>query len=64
MPVPTPERAFKVAGARPRRSGNVDDVTGRARSGVGLALPGMRVRRILHSPHARAGAHLRAERSP
>ncbi|MCH8181662.1 MAG: xanthine dehydrogenase family protein molybdopterin-binding subunit [Proteobacteria bacterium] len=45
---------FKWVGTRPVRPDGVDKVTGRARFGADLFLPGMLVGRVLRSPHAHA----------
>jgi CO/xanthine dehydrogenase Mo-binding subunit len=45
---------LKWVGTRPVRPDGVDKVTGRARFGADLILPGMLVGRVLRSPHAHA----------
>jgi CO/xanthine dehydrogenase Mo-binding subunit len=45
---------FKVIGTRPDRPDGIDKVTGRARFGADMVLPGMLTGRILRSPHAHA----------
>ncbi len=45
---------LKWVGTRPVRPDGVDKVTGRARFGADLTLPGMLVGRVLRSPHAHA----------
>ncbi|MCZ6859317.1 MAG: xanthine dehydrogenase family protein molybdopterin-binding subunit [Alphaproteobacteria bacterium] len=45
---------LKVVGTRPRRPDGVDKVTGRAKFGADLYLPGMLVGKTLRSPHAHA----------
>ncbi len=45
---------FKVVGTRPERPDGVDKVTGRARFGADMVMPGMLVGRVLRSPHAHA----------
>ncbi len=45
---------FKVVGTRPIRPDGVDKVTGRARFGADLNLPGQLVGRVLRSPHPHA----------
>lgn len=45
---------FKSIGTRPLRPDGVDKVTGRARYGADIDLPGQLVGRILRSPHAHA----------
>jgi CO/xanthine dehydrogenase Mo-binding subunit len=47
-------RDFKVVGTRPDRPDGIDKVTGRARFGADMVLPGMLTGRILRSPHAHA----------
>ncbi len=46
--------AFKVIGTRPERPDGVDKVTGRARFGADMVMPGMLVGKVLRSPHAHA----------
>ena len=46
--------AFKVVGTRPIRHDGLDKVTGRARFGADIHLPGMLYGKILRSPHAHA----------
>lgn len=46
--------SFKVLGSRPIRHDGVDKVTGHAKYGADLALPGMLYAKILRSPHAHA----------
>ncbi len=48
------EHKFKVIGTRPIRHDGVDKVTGRARYGADISLPGMLHGRVLRSPHAHA----------
>src|SRR5713101_1178089 len=48
------EHKFKVIGTRPIRHDGVDKVTGRARYGADLSLPGMLHGKVLRSPHAHA----------
>ena len=48
------EVEYNVVGKRPVRPDGVDKVTGRARFGADLFLPGMLVGRVLRSPHAHA----------
>jgi xanthine dehydrogenase molybdenum-binding subunit len=45
---------YKVIGTRPIRHDGVDKVTGRARYGADIKLPGMLHGRVLRSPHAHA----------
>lgn len=45
---------YKVVGTRPIRPDGVDKVTGRARFGADLNLPGQLVGRVLRSPHPHA----------
>ena len=47
-------QTFKWVGTRPIRPDGVDKVTGRAKFGADLALPGMLVGEVLRSPHAHA----------
>ncbi len=49
-----PDRRFKQIGRRIDRPDGVDKVTGRARYGADLSLPGMVYGAILRSPHAHA----------
>ena len=46
--------SLKFVGTRPVRPDGVDKVTGRAKFGADMALPGMLVGRVLRSPHAHA----------
>ena len=46
--------SLKYVGTRPWRPDGVDKVTGRAKFGADLSLPGMLVGRVLRSPHAHA----------
>src|SRR5882724_4982555 len=48
------ERKFKVIGTRPIRHDGVDKVTGRARYGADVSLPGILHGKVLRSPHAHA----------
>src|SRR4051812_2667835 len=48
------EYKFKVIGTRPIRHDGVDKVTGRARYGADISLPGMLHGKVLRSPHAHA----------
>ena len=48
------ERKFEQVGTRPIRHDGVDKVTGRARYGADIALPGMLHGTMLRSPHAHA----------
>ena len=50
--------SFKVVGTRPIRPDGVDKVTGRAKFGADLQLPGMLIGKVLRSPHAHAAHHL------
>ena len=45
---------YKVVGKRPVRHDGADKVTGKARFGADMNLPGMLYGRILRSPHAHA----------
>jgi CO/xanthine dehydrogenase Mo-binding subunit len=47
-------KQFKWVGTRPVRPDGVDKVTGQAKYGADLILPGMLVGRVLRSPHAHA----------
>src|SRR5215831_15005548 len=47
-------REFKVVGTRPIRHDGIDKVTGRARYGADIHLPGLLHGRVLRSPHAHA----------
>lgn len=49
-----PTRELKVVGTTPIKPDGVDKVTGRAKFGADLILPGMLVGKILRSPHAHA----------
>jgi CO/xanthine dehydrogenase Mo-binding subunit len=53
-PRDTGAREFKVVGTRPIRPDGIDKVTGRARFGADMVMPGMLTGRILRSPHAHA----------
>ena len=46
--------SLKYVGTRPWRPDGVDKVTGRAKFGADISLPGMLVGRVLRSPHAHA----------
>jgi len=48
------EHKFKVIGTRPIRHDGADKVTGRARYGADISLPGMLHGKVLRSPHAHA----------
>jgi CO/xanthine dehydrogenase Mo-binding subunit len=48
------EQKFKVIGTRPIRHDGVDKVTGRAKYGADISLPGMLHGKVLRSPHAHA----------
>ena len=48
------EHKFKVIGTRPIRHDGVDKVTGRAKYGADIYLPGMLHGKVLRSPHAHA----------
>ena len=45
---------YKVIGTRPIRHDGVDKVTGRAKYGADINLPGMLYGKVLRSPHAHA----------
>ena len=51
---PSAGQGFKSVGTRPIRPDGFDKVTGRARFGADLALPGMLEGAVLRSPHAHA----------
>jgi len=53
-PTTDTEPAYKWVGTRPIRPDGLDKVTGRARFGADLSLPGMLEGAILRSPHAHA----------
>ena len=50
----TEKQEFKWVGTRPIRPDGMDKVTGRAKFGADLHLPGMLIGRVLRSPHAHA----------
>ena len=50
----TARTKFKVIGTRPIRHDGVDKVTGRARYGADVSLPGLLHGKVLRSPHAHA----------
>src|SRR5690348_6993665 len=47
-------RRYQVIGTRPIRHDGLDKVTGRAKYGADLVLPGMLYGKVLRSPHAHA----------
>src|SRR5262249_61604675 len=47
-------RQFKVVGTRPLRPDGIDKVTGKARFGADMYMPGMLWGLVLRSPHAHA----------
>ena len=49
-----PEQQYRVIGTRPVRHDGVDKVTGAARYGADINLPGMLHAKILRSPHSHA----------
>ncbi len=49
-----PDRALKVVGGNPVKHDGPDKVTGRAKFGADVILPGMLVGKVLRSPHAHA----------
>src|ERR1700681_2255804 len=49
-----PDRKLKIVGTSPVKHDGIDKVTGRAKFGADLFLPGMLVGKILRSPHAHA----------
>lgn len=50
----TADRELKIVGTNPIRHDGMDKVTGRARFGADLILPGMLVGKVLRSPHPHA----------
>ena len=50
----TPQQQYRVIGTRPVRHDGVDKVTGAARYGADITLPGMLHAKVLRSPHAHA----------
>jgi xanthine dehydrogenase molybdenum-binding subunit len=50
----TADQSYRVIGTRPVRPDGTDKVTGRARYGADITLPGMLYGRVLRSPHAHA----------
>src|SRR6266852_3932102 len=49
-----PEHKFRVIGTRPIRHDGVDKVTGRAKYGADVTMPGLLYGAIVRSPHAHA----------
>ena len=49
-----PNQRYEVVGTRPIRHDGVDKVTGQARYGADIRLPGMLYSKVLRSPHAHA----------
>ncbi len=49
-----PDRKLKIVGTSPVKADGMDKVTGRAKFGADLVLPGMLVGKTLRSPHAHA----------
>src|SRR5215813_12103296 len=49
-----PDKKLKIVGGSPVKHDGIDKVTGRAKFGADLYLPGMLVGKILRSPHAHA----------
>src|SRR6202030_1113372 len=49
-----PDKKLKIVGSSPVKHDGVDKVTGRARFGADLFLPGMLIGKILRSPHPHA----------
>src|ERR1700726_2021883 len=49
-----PDRKLKIVGTSPVKHDGIDKVTGRAKFGADMFLPGMLVGKILRSPHAHA----------
>ena len=60
------EHPFKVIGTRPIRHDGVDKVTGRARYGADITLPGLLHGKVLRSPHphARINQSIHPRRKP
>src|SRR5262247_661687 len=52
--VKDPSSEFQYVGHRPDRPDGVDKVTGRARFGADLTMPGQLVGKVLRSPHPHA----------
>ncbi len=53
-PRPQKAPAYRVLGTRPVRPDGLDKVTGRARYGADIALPGLLHAKVLRSPHPHA----------
>ena len=49
-----PQRDLKIVGSNPVKHDGLDKVTGRAKFGADLKLPGMLIGRVLRSPHPHA----------
>ena len=49
-----PDRKYKIVGTSPVKHDGIDKVTGRAKFGADMFLPGMLVGKILRSPHPHA----------
>src|SRR5712672_1501086 len=49
-----PDKKLKIVGSSPVKHDGIDKVTGRAKFGADLFLPGMLVGKILRSPHPHA----------
>src|SRR5436853_3463579 len=49
-----PDKKYKIVGTSPVKHDGIDKVTGRAKFGADVFLPGMLVGKILRSPHAHA----------
>src|ERR1700724_4098177 len=49
-----PDKKLKIVGTSPVKHDGIDKVTGRAKFGADLFLPGMLVGKILRSPHPHA----------
>src|SRR5258707_7034107 len=49
-----PDKKLKIVGTSPVKHDGIDKVTGRAKFGADLYLPGMLVGKILRSPHPHA----------
>ena len=60
----TADRQFKIVGTRPLRPDGIDKVTGKARFGADMSVPGMLYGIVLRSPHAHARInHINAARA-
>ena len=60
-----PDKKLKIVGTSPVKHDGIDKVTGRAKFGADMFLPGMLVGKILRSPHrARASSSRSTSRRP